>query len=274
MKPQGTEAFFAYARERYHIKLRRDAGQPKPWTEDPVLQQWRFCHVFREDDKTTAWFRDNIREPLHWEYDAVLWATVAFRWFTRIETGEKIKNVLLNYGWDEQLVRAAVRGLRPLVTGAYMILPRPGVRDVNKLDSICWCMERFEETSAKFIAAKPKTLQHAHELLMGAPGLGPFMAYEVVTDLRHTCVLEDAPDVNTWANLGPGARRGLEHVHGWCKPATAVPLMQSLLADSRHTQLWPWPERPWELREVEHTLCEFDKYVRAMQGRKLKRRYE
>ena len=44
-------------------------------------------------------------------------------------------------------------------------------------------------------------------------GFSGFMAYEVVTDLRHTKWLKNAKDIMTWANPGPGAQRGLNRIH-------------------------------------------------------------
>jgi hypothetical protein len=67
------ERFFAYARERHQIYLNREQGQPKPWTEEPVLQQYRFTNVFRELDKTTLWFKDKVREPP----SSARWASLA-----------------------------------------------------------------------------------------------------------------------------------------------------------------------------------------------------
>jgi len=44
--------------------------------------------------------------------------------------------------------------------------------------------------------------------------------------------------------------------------------MGDLLQYSKSEELWPrdcgWPE--WEMRDVEHTLCEFDKYERVRLG--------
>jgi hypothetical protein len=50
-------------------------------------------------------------------------------------------------------------------------------------------------------------------------------------------------------------------------------LMRELLHMSRDPQYWPaaWPA--WEMREVEHWLCETSKYVTAQSGARLKRRY-
>ena len=99
-----ADEFFSTARERYQIKLRREAGHPRPWTKDPIFNEWRFTNVHREDDRTTVWFRENIRGSLAQRdihFDSllrILEATLIFRWFNRIETGEMIKDLLLFAG--------------------------------------------------------------------------------------------------------------------------------------------------------------------------------
>jgi hypothetical protein len=48
-----VRAFFDWCVEREAIRVRREAGQPPPWSHDPVFQKGRFLNVFREDDKGT-----------------------------------------------------------------------------------------------------------------------------------------------------------------------------------------------------------------------------
>ena len=267
-----VEEFFTFAAERYRIMLRREAGLPFPWTDDPVLRDFYFCNVFREDDRVTTWFRKNVREPLRDNPERVTLATIGFRWFNRIETGERILPMLLAQGWDTPLAKLKLTGVQPLITGAYMIKSPTGM---NKLDGLCWCMDQLGNLRDVRSAT---TLEHATEALAKRPFLGPFLAYEVVTDLRHTVVLEHASDIMTWANAGPGAVRGLNYIFGTKfvrnRRDDILPMlrfMRELLAASR--TLWPWHERPWEMREVEHTLCEFSKYKEGQAGEKLKRRY-
>src|SRR4051812_18417786 len=57
------ETFWWWINERHAIYLRRQAGQPFPWTTDAILQRYRFCNVFRELDTVTVWLRQNWREP-------------------------------------------------------------------------------------------------------------------------------------------------------------------------------------------------------------------
>lgn len=289
-----VENFFKYARDRQIIHLSRQAGYPKPWTRDPILRDNRFCNVFREDDKTTAWFRENMRNVLSGTHHVLL-ATVAFRWFNRIETGKalcSLKIGIQNGCFDVEEARAEIlrhRELGPYVTGAYIIKTPDGM---GKLDGVLWCIHQFLQQGGNNLAedmmyraktANSYSLEEAHNCLVEFPFMGDFMAYEVVTDLRHTKLLRNAPDICSWANPGPGAARGWARVEGK-SPDTynrssksdrkiLIAGMQELLDYSRREQYWPIEWGRWEMREVEHTLCEFDKYVRAQEGGRMKQRY-
>ena len=53
--------------EREQIRRLKEAGEPRPWSSDPVFQTTYFCNVRREDDKTTKFIRAWAREldPRH-----------------------------------------------------------------------------------------------------------------------------------------------------------------------------------------------------------------
>jgi hypothetical protein len=278
--------FFAMSRERYKIKQRRDSGQPWPWSEDPVFQEWRFTNVFREDDKTTTWFRENIRHgiltatmDLNDFNLRMVEATLIFRWFNRITTGELIKDLLI-YGWNTEEARRRLRDVHPVVTGAYMIKT---FNDMNKLDGILLAVDGARKILPAMVPKWGTTLEGAWKDLTSIYFLGGFMAHEIIQDLRYTPILDKATDILTWGHLGPGAVRGINWVvfgaeTGFSGSANQqkimLKLMQDLLALSRDPQYWPseWPS--WELHQVEFGLCEFSKYCKASRGIPQKRRYQ
>ena len=45
------------------VQRKKDAGAPRPWTNDPILDEGKFCHIERERDRTTVCIRENWREP-------------------------------------------------------------------------------------------------------------------------------------------------------------------------------------------------------------------
>lgn len=96
------------------------------------------------------------------------------------------------------------------------------------------------------------------------------MAYEVVTDLNHT-IMPLAHDRMTWANAGPGAKRGLNRIHG--RMLTDTPSkrdwnteMYELLQCSSEYLEPHVPMNEVDMRTIEHSLCEWDKYMRVKLG--------
>ena len=271
--------FWKYSIDRETIRIKKDVLKlPKPWTEDEVFLKNKFCNIFREHDRTTKWFRENIRDPLK-DSPGVLFATVAFRWFNRWQTGEIIQDLLLEppTSWEtfETTVRSRLVGVKPIITGSYMIKTPTGL---NKSDGVISNIKNFWG-----VTTEPKSLKDMHTFIKGKPFMGSFMAYEVVTDLRHTYLCREAEDINTWAAAGPGAARGLARIIG--KPLdyfshyshldqiTMCSLMEQILQDSITS--WPTEWSGWEMRDVEHTLCEYDKYLRCQSGQgKTKQKYE
>ena len=110
-------------------------------------------------------------------------------------------------------------------------------------------------------------------------GFSGFMAYEVVTDLRHTAHLQDADDIQTWANAGPGAKRGLNRIHGRVVNQTIkidqlnaemkelLDVSDEINQTTMDTGLYlaNWVDS-LEMRDIEHCLCEYDKYERVRLG--------
>lgn len=289
-----AQSFFETARERYSIMLRRAAGLPREqWTNDPQFKQWRFCQVHREDDKTTKWFRAHVREPLNTIHHVdqldtlndlsnirlrIAAAAVNFRWFNRIETGERILDLLIGE-WDTQEARRRLTGVSPVVTGAYIIKCGDGM---SKLEGVLSAIDNARPKLAKMVPTWGESLQKAWADLKAVDYMGGFTSYEVISDLRWTPLLNTAHDINTWCNAGPGCARGL----GWVTtgdPDTfntgprdqkvMLELMRELLAMSRDPNIWPKEWASWEMREVEHWNCEFDKWSRAKGGQAMKRRF-
>ena len=167
--------------ERENIRLQKEVSQlPPPWTNDSILQEYKFCQVFREDDRTTRWFREHIREPMKNSPD-VLMATVIFRWFNWIPTGRTlIENDLLK-NWNRKKAIEEITKQPKWITGAYIIKTPNGMDKVTGVAECVSHMWQDREYLTKEIV-KTKSLEDTWTLLRDYPYMGPFMAYEVVTD--------------------------------------------------------------------------------------------
>lgn len=271
--------FFRTARERYSMLLRKRHGEVPGvgLTTDPIFREYRFCNVFREDDKVTTWFRENIRSQMKTETEH-LRAAVAFRWFNLPATGE----LLLPWLKGEAELQTAYRAVASrqsdgdtILNAAYMIKSPPGM---TKAAGLFDCLAKFEaeiESTGRWIKYN-NTLEVAVERLTTFPYLGPFMAYQSVCDLRFTPLLKDAVDIDLWTSPGPGSARGMgrafhsdPEAYNYNSPRdrkVLIEKMQYMLYLSRFAHYWPseWPK--WELSTVQHWSCEFDKYMREKNG--------
>jgi len=100
-----VSAFFYFCRERENIRLEREMGSPKPWTDDPIFQKGRFLNVFREDDRGSKAILRFARS-LEKDLSALIHALFFARWCNRQETLGKLsikilsmKNYMQNRSW-------------------------------------------------------------------------------------------------------------------------------------------------------------------------------
>jgi len=264
--PERVDTYLYWIEERERIRHKKEElKQEPPWSEDPILKEFKFCQVFREDDRTTRWFRTHIRDPLKNSPDVAM-ATIIFRFFNLIETGRTLLDNNLHLEWDREKAIQEVSKQPKWVTGAY-IVKTPN--RMNKVTGVAECVSHIWYHREELVKQLEQmtTLQEAWQFLLQYPYIGPFVSYEIVTDLRHTYLLNNATDIKTWANAGPGAMRGLNRLTGrpleFCRRSHDWNAeMQELYWICNEALNLEYSDRPFEMREIEGGLCEFDKYSR------------
>ena len=259
-----VEGFYDYINERHAIYLKRFIGEPHPWTDDEILQTYSFCNVYRELDKVTVWIRENWKEP-YADHPNLPFAMAMAR---QINWPETLQEIGFPEHWNPERIKAIMQGRmdrkEKVYTGAYMLTGTLGGTKVEQtIDKILTPLYKNPPTIYK------NSLEKTWAEYLPYAGFSGFMAYEVVTDLRHSKYLENAEDIMTWANAGPGAKRGLNRIHGrlleqTIKPRQLTIEMQELL-DMAGDYIGSFlPDL--EMREIEHCLCEYDKYERVRLG--------
>lgn len=264
--------FWWYVNERHRIYKKKSEEDPWPWTDDEILQTYKFTNVYRELDAETLRFRSHI-DPLPNGPDK-LYRMILYRAFniestyralTRSDKDRTPKQML-------KILQRRTDQRKQIFTGAYIITnagsETPKIELMSNAMGVAYRGRRklWEEMMAD------GTMQGCTDILREYPMQGPFTAYEVICDMRHQKgMLDKAPDRRKWANLGPGARRGINRiVSGKKKPnvfpsvATYIEFMQELLKSSKPNM--GKHMTTLEMREIEHSLCEFDKYLRVAAG--------
>lgn len=274
------------------------------FTLDPVLQKYRFCNVFRELDRVTQWIERNIRVPFADHRN--LWFMLAI---ARYINWPPTLQFLMNRGkekcgfnaWPDRdnpgLPRFAFTPKElgdaiefwkatgnKVYTGAYMIRAESD----PKAEWFSWPKAQYiarivlgrlwedRELIEKIISGSNPTMEDVWRIFQQKRyvGWGPFMAYQVVVDMRWTRYLRNAPDINTWASLGPGSTRGLNRLAG---RALHHKLSQEQGLEEM-IQIWEEQDRyradwvpPIDLSDIQNCLCETDKLLRVRNGEGMSR---
>ena len=115
------------------------------------------------------------------------------------------------------------------------------------------------------------SLKSAWEVIKEAPHVGDFLSWQITADLCELKLIKLKEDFTA---LGPGARAGLKKVFddkisvseelGLTKALTKLmnPVFEKLGINFQF-----FLGRDISMKAIEHSLCEFDKYYRAVLGR-------
>lgn len=284
--PDPAAALFAYMIKREAVRQRKEAGQPWPWTDDPILREYSFTNVRRTDDRTTRDLLANFYRPNApgARPGDVLFNCALARFFGRADA---VVYLGWQSAWDQEatIVRAHEwRG--QLFTSAYVITNNGESGD--KVAFVCRkVLTRLWKERHRIAdeAMKPGNgwcrLVYELRKLPALGGTG-FMAKEVAQDFMLATGWVPR-DLNTFTPVGKGARRGLNRLRR--RPVEDKITSSSLDAESRFLrevrelfavrhQYLPPDFVELQLHDIQFCLCELDKYLRAKSGDgKPKRRY-
>lgn len=279
-KIDSLDGFLYFANEREAIRiLKEDMGHPGPWTQDPILQKYKFTNIRRRDDRVTKWIIENIIYPCNDDDD--LWFTLLIarlvNWPPTLQALIAAEILPANTGAfkSEQFVVTmeicAEKGHKAW-GGAYMIYPTrlsPGMSKAYNLTEhilkpLLADREKIESRMGGCLSVSGMT-----HMLSGHFGIGTFIAGQVAADLTYSEYwLAEAADLYTWAPSGPGSQLGLNYATGskltkaWKQDEFNEQLRILHFALTRERLI---PE-DITLHDVQNVCCEFGKYCKAALG--------
>lgn len=249
--------------ERESIRLKKEAGEPKPWTDDTIFQSFRFCNVRRMDDKVSKWLLKNWFEP-NFDHKNMLLAISLARFVNKPESLEQIG---FPKKWDPKQIKRILRSYKAkgntVFSTAYMVAGGTGK---DKIESV---VDHYCGSLIGLSKLPTESMEEYWKIIYACHGFGSFMAGQVVADLRHA-VKGSWDDRNDWAPMGPGSQRGLNRLCNreirtpWTQEQFLVNLKE--LRRRAETKLPKEITSRLEMHDWQNCLCETDKFNRVLNG--------
>lgn len=295
--PERLDEWSYWITERERMRKAKWAGKKPPYSADPVMAYNRYCNVRRMDDKVSIWMLENWFTPgCYANYRTALIAGLLARMVNKPETLTAIIGGNRRFTtWNYEQARKAMYKIKDaggtVFTSAYIINGASGGPKIEQvLGAIDKCYKACDKNATRFIV--PESMQRTALSLHALPGVGSFIAGQVVADLRW--VLGDVKDGwwadrMKWAPPGPGSSRGMKYLLGLATPADMagrgkdlsekqfLPALQELvLLAKQHPKVGPvFRERGLEAHDIQNTLCELGKFIRIKYGEgKAKNRFD
>lgn len=271
------DTYWRFAAERQRVYMQRVAGLPAPWTKDPVISVHKFTNAYRASDRVSQYLIRNViyRDDLPKSADEVLFRTLLFKLFNKIETWEVLERTfgavtLADYDFAkyDRVLTATKNSGRRIYSAAY-IMPPGGSAYGHELkhQNHLRLLEQMIADGLPAKLGKLRKMQAGFELLKGYPTIGDFLAYQFIIDINYT-ELTDFPE-KEFVVPGPGAKDGLRKCFS-DSAGLSEPELIRFMADQQEREferlglkfdsLWG---RPLQLIDCQNLFCEVDKYARV-----------
>jgi hypothetical protein len=263
-----------FAAERQRIFRARLLLASAPLTSDRILQVYKFTNAYRASDRTSQYLIRHVIYDKAWSWRDTLLRILLFKLFNRIETWELISGALGEVSTQTfdvehigSILDEALQRGDAIYSAAY-IMPSANIYGFRrKHRNHLHLLEQMLAEHLDERLAQAGSMGQAFELLVSYPSIGPFLGFQLITDLNY------APDMSfsedEFVVPGPGAVDGVAKCFYNRGDLTVADIIRWTM-DTQQEQftergivfadLW---DRPLQLIDCQNLYCEIGKYSRA-----------
>lgn len=271
------DAYWRFAAERQSIFYRRLTGATGALTDDPVLRSFKFTNAYRASDRVSQYLIKNViyRDDLPSDETNLFFRILLFKLFNKIETWTTLESETGPITWESFNFRhfdnilSHRMSLGHRVYSAAYIMPSGGsffgehAKHQNHLRMLQHVVrERFPSR-----LTRTTCMADAFALLRTIPFVGPFLAYQYVTDLNYSELTNFGE--NEFVVAGPGALDGIHKCFERAADVDPADIIRYMYENQEQhfaeqsiafRSLWG---RPLQLIDCQNVFCEISKYARA-----------
>ena len=269
------DLYWYFACERQNIFIKKKNGEPSPWTNDEILREYKFCNSYRVNDRVSQYLLKHvIYNGKKYENKDVLFRIILFKLFNKESTWELLLKHFNDITLDtfnmkeySKVLESAISNGIKIYNDAYISCANKAFGFDRKHDNHLALLNKMfniDKMDEKIL--KAKTMEEGFNIIKSYPLIGNFMAYQLVTDINYSEVVNWSEDEFTVP--GPGSLRGIKKCFidkGNMSNEDIIKYMY-LNQDKEFKRLnldfKRIGNRPLQLIDCQNIFCELDKYLR------------
>ncbi|WP_437665616.1 nucleotide kinase domain-containing protein [Sorangium sp. So ce1182] len=266
--------YWRFAAERQEIFFRRIESPLSLWTKDPILARHKFTNAYRASDRVSQFLIRNVIYRGSAAPREVFFRIILFKLFNRIETWQLLERDIGELRWKTYrfdryvavLERAMSADIR-IYSAAYIMPTAAQFGGQRKHETHLRLLEHMINEGAVERILNARTMRAAFEVLRSFPMMGDFLAYQFITDLNYSDMINFSE--MEFVVPGPGARDGLRKCFSSFGGLSESDIIR-IVAERQCVEfdrlglhfrsLWG---RALQLIDCQNLFCEVDKYARV-----------
>ena len=259
--------YLEFVAERHRVWERRQSGDPRPWTDDVVLNTTKFTNVYRVLDAGSQFLLKDMLLPGEDEWIERAFRACLYRFTNRPDPWQRFIKTVGRPPRIEDLLDGTVAAVLDVhdrsgdktYSTAYRVNIPLRCAGQRKTPWILGELERWWGSEAwmtklESYRGDPEAM-HSH--LMKIERCAEFMGQQIITDIAY---FDPLSDEDAFVAPGPGSRRGAADLG--LPPLDAFKWAKAQLDPGPVFLTLPsGAVRYPSLMDVQNTFCEFGKYV-------------
>lgn len=274
-KTKVYDTYWQFACERQNIFMRKLMGKKDNLTEDIILREYKFTNTYRASDRVSQYLIKNVIYQGGYTEEDTIFRVLLFKTFNKIETWEKLENILgrLNYkNFDVDRYGKALNVFfeqgEKLYSAAYIMASGKSAfgherKFMNHLMLIDYMMK--DHITPKIMHCR--NLEELYNTLLAYPTIGTFLAYQYAVDINYSELVNF--DEMEFVVAGPGAKAGIRKCFSNSDEYSQEYIIRYMCEHQeeeferlglKFATLWG---RKLQLIDCQNIFCETDKYSRV-----------
>lgn len=271
------DTYWKFAALRQEAFFNKIENKGYPWSNDSIINTYRFTNAYRAADRVSQYL---IRDVIYCEEYSnspkeILFRILLFKLFNKIDTWELIRAHIPNptfEGYDfkvyNDILNDAFSAGETIYSAAYIM---PSVKSsfgyTRKHSNHLKLIELMLNDDAEVQLSNANNMQKAFEIIKSFPGLGNFLAYQLLIDINYSTIINFSE--SEFVMPGPGALGGISKCFTDTAGLNEKEIIK-LVTDRQEIEferlgldfksLWG---RDLQLIDCQNLFCEVDKYSRV-----------
>ena len=269
------DLYWYFACERQNIFWKKLNNEPAPWTNDPILQTYKFCNSYRVNDRVSQYLLKNVIYNMNkYSSEDMLFRILIFKLFNKESTWELLIDnfsdiTLKTFNMEKysKVLENAIENGIKIYNDAYISCANKAFGYDRKHDNHLALLNKMfniDNIQEKILSCK--TMEEAFYIIKSYPLIGNFMAYQLVTDINYSDIVDWKE--NEFTVAGPGSLRGIKK----CFIDKGNMSNEDIIRYMYNNQDYEFKRlnlnfkrignRPLQLIDCQNIFCELDKYCR------------